>query len=83
MFFKCRVCEEKDKRIADLKAQLLQQTNLLQSVISPQYSKAVELEANRALEGLGTPQVDLNEDQKEQISAVERQALELLTGQYN
>lgn len=82
-FWKCAVCAEKDSRIADLKEQLAHQNAMLKAQVSPQYASAVTIEANRALEGGGTEQIDVSEDQKKHFSAVERQAIEILTGNYN
>lgn len=50
MFGKCKACEEKDKRIADLKSQI----DFLQLLSQPQEkieNKTVHLEANAILSG--------------------------------
>lgn len=51
MFGKCKVCAEKDARIADLKAQIASLHNLLQPVRAPA-NPEVHHEANAVLNGV-------------------------------
>lgn len=85
MFFKCKVCEEKDRRIADLKEMLEKQTSLVNSLTNPTYNNAVTSELNTILDGASRTAVEIpvvTEERKREMSAVERQAIEMLTGLY-
>jgi hypothetical protein len=82
-WFKCGVCEEKDKRIADLKAMLTVQIQLLKEATRKEdsaYSQSVTMEANHALDGAGTEQ--LAPLPREEIAAIEDQAMRMLSGSY-
>ena len=82
--FSCKVCKEKDQRIADLKAQLAAMTAMVQGVINPRYSTAVQAEMNFALDGASTQVPSQPDEQKTQeMLLVEKQAIEMLSGAYN
>ncbi len=81
MIFKCRVCEEKDKRIADLAEQV---EFLRRLALPPRPDSAslplVELEANAILNGSSDPiLVDPTSQSQEEIDS---EAARLLSGQY-
>lgn len=75
--FQCKCCLEKDKRISDLKEQLVHQNSLVKSVIVPNYgTDKVNQEMQYALAGEGAPK------NTENLSEVEQQAIAMLTGSY-
>lgn len=83
MLFKCGVCSEKDKRIADLKAMLVVQTEMLKAATrkeNPHYAQAVMLEASHALNGAGAEQVEI--PPQESMAAIEAEAMKMLSGTY-
>lgn len=82
MFWNCKVCLEKDKRIVDLKSQIAHLQELVKQYTNTAYPKAVEIEANQILSGANTFVESLGHEEQKQLSAVERQAIELLTGNY-
>jgi hypothetical protein len=79
--FSCKRCLEKDKRIEDLK----QDITFLRSMLSPNFSNALNLEANKILEGAGLPIIEMSEPSepktKENVS-LQREAISILTGNY-
>lgn len=75
----CQVCSEKDRRIADLTALLQAQTDLVKWVISPSYAQVVNHQAMIAIDGSNEPIVI----DTTKLSAVETQAMQMLTGDYN
>lgn len=82
-FFRCLVCAEKDQRIEDLKNMLDVQTELLRQALKKEdsyYSKAVTLQANRALDGANTETFDLSDN--EELMLAEKQAIAMLNGTY-
>lgn len=82
-WFKCDVCAEKDKRIADLKAMLVVQTQMLKDATRKEdisYGHTVTMEANHALDGAGSEQ--LSPPPRDQIIAIEEEAMKILSGTY-
>lgn len=82
IFGPCKVCLEKDKRIADLQKLYESQTKLLSNVVSPYRALDVAREANIAMEGAGMEQEPSLDPDKATPSEVELQAIRLLTGTY-
>lgn len=76
--FRCKCCAEKDKRIEDLKEQLMHQNSLVKAVIVPpsRSEDKVNQELQFALGGEGAPK------NVEVLSEVEKQAIAMLTGSY-
>lgn len=83
--FRCKVCEQKDLRIEELKAQI----KFLQSMLQPNpAAQAINWEANKMLEGGSLPAVELegvttvNMEQRKHEDAVVREQNRILTGDY-
>lgn len=91
MFGKCKVCAEKDKTIEYLQHLLDRQQTLVSAIVIPnQYQPALTVEANQMLDGASTntfnfKSMTLSPDPKapEQPTAVEQQAIEMLSGVYS
>lgn len=84
MFFKCKVCEEKDKRISELKDNI----KYLQNMLNPQASNMVNVEANKMLDGSSLPVVEVelsssSEDKIKEDEKILREANAILTGEYS
>lgn len=79
--FKCRVCEEKDKRVSDLKEQIEYLRNLLNPPTKKlEYVEPVNLQQDMILEGGGQEEIDpLNNIESPEVLA-ERAAM--LSGTY-
>lgn len=83
--FECKACLAKDDHIQDLKAQLERHVSILERIVLPQPYQAAQLrQADIALGGAGTEQepVESEDNLKDNLSPVERQALSMLTGNY-
>lgn len=80
--FSCKVCKEKDNRIADLKEQIARLNKTLSDMTNPTYPRAVDAEADLLLNGANTFAKHMGKEDQEKLSAVEKQAIELLTGSY-
>lgn len=81
MLFKCKVCQEKDKRIADLQKQI----NFMQRQLIPVHATAQDIEMNKMLEGASLPIIELKEtteDKAKEDLEVEREAVSIITGNY-
>lgn len=81
----CLVCAEKEKRISDLKEQMHKQFSITEKVIAPTHQYAIRDQASLALEGAGhsvEPIIEIPEETKKHLSAVNSQALQMLTGRY-
>lgn len=83
--FSCKSCVAKDKHISDLNRQLSTTSALLEKIVAPTYYQPViTRQANIALDGAGYEQEpDQEQDQpKKEISPIELQAQQMLTGNY-
>lgn len=80
MFFRCRVCEEKNKRLADLQSQL----DTLRELLLPRGTEElprIALEADAVL----TPSNDspiLSDDEYQSMEQVQSEATRLFAGNY-
>lgn len=79
MFGRCKVCEQKDLRIEELKAQIDFLKVMLQPSAMP---TAVNIEANKILDGSSMPVIEVqsNIDLDQQRIELEREATRILTG---
>jgi len=59
--FKCKVCEEKDKRLNDLKDEVKYLRSLLRSPVDMRASATANLEANAILNGV-SEQIEVPEE---------------------
>ena len=82
MFGPCKVCQEKDKRVEDLKAQIKDLQDRLSKIMNPIYPQAIEIEADTMLNGANTFAKAVTKDEERKLSAVEEEAIKLLTGTY-
>jgi hypothetical protein len=80
--FKCRVCEEKDRRIVDLKSQL---DDLRRLVLPPNHSAGfihpISVEADAILSGQQEP-ITLSPEQEKEFDELQREADAILAGNY-
>lgn len=81
MFGKCKVCEQKELRIEELKAQI----EFLKDMLQPSSTgTAVNLEANKILEGSSMPVLEIpdNAEVNKQREDIERERVRIMTGNY-
>jgi hypothetical protein len=86
--FKCKVCLEKDKRIADLKSQI----DFYKTMLRPgENLSAVHLEANKILEGANEPIYDMpvieieqsdSKDVRTERRVIEQEFNTIISGNY-
>lgn len=81
--WKCKVCAEKDKRIADLNREM----EFFKRMLRPSNNAPiVDLEANKILDGAGEEQLsfktELTEEEIQSREDTEREATAILTGNY-
>lgn len=80
--FACKICKEKDARIADLKEQLTKSQQLITTLtVVPQYGAALTRELNLALDGGGQSEA-ISNDQISERDAIEDEARNMLNGTY-
>lgn len=78
MFWKCKICVEKDKQISDLKDQI----QFLRKLSVPSITQDMQnLEMNKILDGAALPVIDMQQESPEDIAA-DREATRILTGNY-
>lgn len=84
MFGKCKVCQEKDKRIAELRDQILHLRSLVYPVNDGlTISKPDEFETiDQNLYVMDQEMVDLQQQQQEELEEVIRERDRILSGQY-
>lgn len=80
--FNCKVCLEKDKRLQDANTQIVYLQRLVDHLTNRTYPKAVDLEADKILNGANTFVSDMDKEEVKELNAVEQQAYKMLTGQY-
>ncbi len=83
--FSCKACACKSEHIADLKAQLTAQTQLVRDLVAPRHQQSpnLMLEANNMLDGAASEQIEVTPERKQELSAIEKQAADMLSGLYN
>ena len=81
MFFKCKVCLEKDKRLKDAQNEI----QFLRSLLRSPELLASDIEMNKMLEGANSQIIDIrvpSEDENKENLTIEREAVQILTGNY-
>jgi hypothetical protein len=82
LFFKCRVCAEKDLRIADLQAQV----ETLKALATPPTSASriplLTLEADAVMNGAHEP-IKVENSEKNEFQRIESEAYRLLSGTWD
>jgi hypothetical protein len=80
LMFKCKVCEEKDKRISDLHKQI----EFLKQLASPSSQiPLINYEANNVLNGAGNDEPELTAEEQVQLQKEKEERDALLSGNYN
>lgn len=80
--FQCKACAAKDNHIASLDKRLDKAHDLFEKVVAPTYAPAIARQADMLMGGAGGEVEPEQVEVKKEMTAVERQALQLLTGTY-